>query len=71
MTHEEAREYVEHWRKAGPALEKIRREELRSLTDERCRSQCHALMELGELDPRKRPTNGLVEQQRIFMKARP
>jgi len=68
MIYEEAREYVR--RKAGPELEKIRREELRKLTDDDVRKQIHALLELANVAPCSRPLSGLVEQQRIFQKVR-
>jgi hypothetical protein len=70
MTYEEAREFVERWRKAGPELEKVRREELRALTDAESRRLFNALLELRNLRPQHRPTSGFVEQQRIFQKAR-
>jgi hypothetical protein len=64
-----ARRWVEIWRTAGPALEQIRREELR------CQDSYQAISLLcGPADytvpPRApQPTSGLVEQQRLFMKA--
>jgi hypothetical protein len=70
MTHEQARELVQRWRDAGPELEKFRREELRKLTDDDVRAQIHALLEIGTLVPCVRRSSGLVEQQRIFQKAR-
>jgi len=70
MTHEEAREYVERWRKAGPELEKVRREELRALKDADSLRLFNSLLEFGSLHHQNRPTSGLVEQQRIFQKAR-
>lgn len=70
MTEEEAREYVERWRRAGPVLEKVRRKELRNLTDEQCRSRCQILMHLRETTPSLRLSSGLIEQQSVFMKAR-
>ena len=71
MTEDEARQYVAHWKQAGPALEKVRREELRNLSDDDVRSQIHALLEITGHAPQIRLTSGLVEQQRIFQKARP
>ena len=61
--------WVETWKRAGPELERIRREELRAMDGPRT----IALL-CGEWDysvpPRTpRPTSGLVEQQRWFMKA--
>lgn len=70
MTREEAREYVARWRKAGPELEKVRREELRALTDDVGRQLFCSLLELASLHCQNRPTSGLVEQQRLFQKAR-
>ena len=63
-----ARRWVKTWQEAGPRLERVRREELRRLDPQRA----IALL-CGEADytvpPRApRPTSGLVEQQRWFMK---
>jgi len=69
MTHDEAREYVERWKKAGPALEKVRRDELRNLSPNDCRDQIHALLGIGSRNRQIRRTSGLVEQQRLFQKA--
>jgi len=63
------RRWVETWKFAGAELERIRRRELRE------RDAYHAILLLcGDADytvpPRApRPTSGLVEQQRLFMKA--
>jgi len=69
MTHDEAREYVERWKKAGPALEKVRREELRNLSHKNCQDQIRALLEIGSQNRQSRSTSGLIEQQRLFQKA--
>ena len=63
-----ARRWVKTWQQAGPKLERVRREELRRLDPQRAIS-----LLCGEADytvpPRApRPTSGLVEQQRWFMK---
>lgn len=65
-----AKGWIRAWKSAGPALERIRREELRRLDG-------HAAIALltGPADytaePRKaRTTSGLIEQQRWFSKAR-
>ena len=63
-----ARRWVKVWQQAGPRLERVRREELRRLDPQ----QAIALL-CSEADytvpPRApRPTSGLVEQQRWFMK---
>lgn len=64
-----ARRWVEVWKQAGPRLERVRREELRHLDPQRA-----VALLCGEADytvpPRApRPTSGLIEQQRWFMKA--
>jgi hypothetical protein len=64
-----AKRWVQIWKKAGPELERLRRDELRRLAPE------HSIELLcGPADytvpPRApKPTSGLVEQQRWFMKA--
>lgn len=61
--------WVQAWKEAGPELERLKREELRRL------DTVHAIALLcGPADytvpPRApKPTSGLVEQQRWFMKA--
>jgi hypothetical protein len=60
--------WVETWRLAGIELERIRRKELRELDTYRAIEQ---LCGPGNytLPPRApKPTSGLVEQQRLFMK---
>jgi len=69
MTEAE-RNWLRAWRSASVALERVRREELRSLDGRKAL----ALL-IGPADYRvaprvARPSSGLVEQQRWFMKAR-
>lgn len=71
MTNEEAREYVERWKKAGPALEKIRREELRTMRFEEEATAIDLLLEAGLRCAPPSTTSGLVEMQRILARARP
>ena len=68
MTPEQWRQYAERWRQAGPELERVRREELKNLKyDGRI---VDALLEIGANSPRRDvEPNGLVEIQRLFMKA--
>jgi hypothetical protein len=66
----QGRLWVEAWRRAGPALERLRREELRRLD-----SRATIALLCGPADYRiapraPKPTSGLVEQQRWFSKAR-
>jgi hypothetical protein len=65
-----ARRWVEAWRAAGPALEAVRVEELRGLDGRRAIALLTGPADY-RAEPRKaRPSSGLVEQQRWFMKAR-
>ena len=68
MTPGQWRQYAERWKQAGPELERVRREELRNLKyDWRV---VDALLEIGANSPRREDEpNGLVEMQRLFMKA--
>lgn len=63
---EQGRLWVESWRRAGVELERVRREELRNLRT------FHAISLLctdAMIRPEPSPTSGLVEQQRLFMRA--
>lgn len=67
----QARRWVQAWKNAAPELERVRRRELRELDV----SKAIALL-CGEADYRRpprapKPTSGLIEQQRVFRKARP
>lgn len=57
---------MEQWRYAAIALEDMRRESLRSLTDDEARVILRRLLSgSGHRSPR-RGVSGLVEQQRLF-----
>jgi hypothetical protein len=65
----QGRRWVKAWKDAGPALERIRRQELRDLD-----AYAAIALLLGPADytvpPRApKPTSGLVEQQRHFQRA--
>ena len=67
---EDAKKWIQAWRSAGQALERVRRDELRALDGRKAL----ALL-TGPADYRKEPrkartSSGLVEQQKWFMKAR-
>jgi hypothetical protein len=70
MTEDQARKYLKNWQNAGPALQEIRRSELRKLSDDDVRSQIHDLLDISTLFKQVRVTSGLIEQQQIFQKAR-
>lgn len=73
MTHptrEEQRKLVRRMEETGRELEKIRRETLRGMPYRW--EDVDALLELGDAyDGPPRLTSGLVEMQRIFMRAAP
>ncbi|MHC4179271.1 MAG: hypothetical protein ACYSWU_17295 [Planctomycetota bacterium] len=64
------REWVENWAKVGPKLEALRRRELRAMTYEQRIQAIESVLHLGALLRKPRTTSGLVEQQRLFRKAR-
>jgi len=73
MTDNEKRrlkQWVEAWKRAGPMLEQFRYEELRAFRHEDNVDLIDALLEIGYRHRQNRPTSGLVEQQRWFMKMR-
>lgn len=61
MSTEEEKAWIAAWRRAGPELERIRREELRRLDDATGTRQATWL---GVIDPpAPRPISGLIEFQ--------
>jgi hypothetical protein len=58
------------WREAGLLLEQARQEELLQMTPEKRRAASLSVLDLVANLPCERTTSGLVEQQRIFMRAR-
>jgi hypothetical protein len=65
---EVGRRWVATWREAGRELERIKRRELRAL--DTYRAIAHLCAPRGSVPvPAPRTTSGLIEQQRLFMKA--
>jgi hypothetical protein len=62
------KQYVEKWRIAGPELEKLRRQELRTLDAFKTIDLLRHSAEYTVPPRMPRATSGLVEQQRWFMK---
>ncbi len=62
--------WVEHWKRVGPELERIKRDELRALTDAKAAAAAEAILSFpvddSTLESRK-TSSGLVEQQSIFV----
>jgi len=67
---ETAVRWMRAWKSAGPALERVRREELRTLDGRKALALLTGTADYTKEPRRVRPTSGLVEQQRWFMKAR-
>jgi len=64
-----ARRWVQVWKKAGPELERLRREELRRLDPQRAIALLCGPADYSVPPRAPKPTSGLIEQQRWFMKA--
>lgn len=64
------RAVVLQWRAAAVALEEVRRNEVRGLTDDEALAAAEALLSLVALAPVDERPTGLVEQQRLFARAR-
>jgi hypothetical protein len=65
----EERRWVEQWRVTGPELARIRRQELRALTDARALVAANRLLSLVGVvyrNPARRTHSGLVEQQALL-----
>ena len=72
-TPEEQRAWMNQWREAEKYLHQVKREELHALTDEDAVDAFNALDMPPELvwrSPERANSEGLIEQQRIFNKAR-
>ncbi len=68
--------WVDQWKITGPELERIKKEELRAMTEEEAKRRIVSVMEARAGDrwrrPDRRESSGLIEQQRYFMRfARP
>jgi hypothetical protein len=61
---------VAQWEQAGPALAQVHRNELRELTDAEALAAAEELLDLLRLLPPPVGVSGLVEQQRLFARAR-
>ena len=68
LTREDLRAYLEHWKRVGPQLEAIRREELRKFDFKANRSQIAGLFEMGLKHGTPRTTTGLVEYRKRLEK---
>ena len=62
--------WVENWLRTQPRLEQIRRGELRAFNYRQRLPMIDALLEIGCRFGSPRVSSGLVEQQRLFAKAK-
>jgi hypothetical protein len=67
---ERGRRWVEAWRHAGTELERIHRDELRGLDGFRAIALLCGPADYSRPPRAPRPTSGLVEQQRLFVRLR-
>lgn len=64
------KEFIERWRRAGPLLERVRREELRHFDFQKNWKIVDSLLQLGCDHGEKRTTSGLLEFQRLLARSR-
>jgi len=67
----QGRRSVAAWRRAGPALDRIRRRELRALDVYAAIAHLCGPADYSQAPRAPKPTSGLLEQQRLFQKLRP
>ena len=65
-----ARKCIDAWRRAGPELERMRREDIRHADTMRSIPAFDGLFEGAIRDFPAKPMSGLVEQQRCFRQAK-
>ncbi len=65
----QAQRWIAAWQEAGPELERLRREELRNLDSVRTIELLCGPADYTSPPRAPKPTSGLIEQQRWFMKA--
>ena len=64
----QARQWAQTWKRAGPELERIRKDELRQLDVFQAITHLCGPADYTVPPHAPKPTSGLVEQQRWFMK---
>ena len=68
--HNKTVEWVKTWAKTGPLLDQIRQRELRQMTYEQRITAIASVMQISSPASASNVISGLVEQQRLFRKAR-
>lgn len=67
----QGKRWVQAWRRTGEAMERLRREELRRLDATKTIALLCGPGDYRTAPRAPKPTSGLIEQQRWFMKAMP
>lgn len=70
LKNRQTEKWVNTWQRAGRALDKIKRRELRSYDYDKNRKIIDEMLQWAHEHRKIRLTSGLVEQQRLFMKIR-
>ncbi len=71
MSNDLIQRWANQWAKAGPAMDAVRKAELRALTDEDVRRSVADLFASAiNTDQPQQLSSGLVEQQRLFASLR-
>jgi hypothetical protein len=66
----EARRWMAQWRSAAVALERVRVAEMQAADLDAVATQLDDATRAAALAPGSRPDSGLIEQQRLFQRAR-
>lgn len=67
---EQIKKWVETWKRAGRALDEVKRRELRAYNYSKNQAMIDEMLQWAVEHQKVRLTTGLVEQQRLFMKMR-
>jgi hypothetical protein len=70
LVGDHAQRVVDTWQRAGPVLAEIRRSELADLSEDEALAAAKSVLELLPWLPGRERGSGLVEQQRLFLRAR-
>ena len=70
ITDEQARRWAAQWKTAGPALARIRAAEIRKTAPTVVAVQLEAALQAAPRRDPRRGASGMVEQQRVFARAR-
>ncbi len=68
--HQRMRTVIEQWKRASAELDRLHASELQAMTDAEALTIADAILDLADLAPPKEGGSGLVEQQRLFARAR-